>query len=84
MHKDIYALTPGPYREALRLIDKLGLQSLVDLNRVQRAVTEESGVVMDVTREAGGDMKDEVVKAPVRQPRAEGDPVTDSRGGAVR
>ncbi|MBP1687769.1 MAG: hypothetical protein H6Q33_3912 [Deltaproteobacteria bacterium] len=78
VHKDIYALTPGPYREALRLIDKLDLRSLVDLERVQRAVTEQSGVVMDVTRDAEEDLKDEVVRSPVRPQRPEGDSVVDS------
>jgi len=78
VHKDIYSLTPGPYREALRLIDKLGLRPLVDLERVQRAVTEQSGVVMDVTRDTGADMKDEVVKSRVRQQQTEATPLMDS------
>jgi L,D-transpeptidase ErfK/SrfK len=76
VHKDIYNMTPGPYREALRLIDKFGLRSRVDFDRVKRAVLEQSGVPMDVTLEAGGDIRDEVLAAPGR-PRPAG-AVTDS------
>jgi L,D-transpeptidase ErfK/SrfK len=49
VHKDIYERIPGPYREALRLIDKFGWRARVDLKRVQRAVAEQSGVPIDVT-----------------------------------
>jgi L,D-transpeptidase ErfK/SrfK len=84
VHKDIYQLTPGPYREALRLIDKFGLRSRVDLERVKRAVTEQSGVTMDVTMDAEDDVKDEVLKSRVRQRQADGDaarrpPFVDAR-----
>ncbi len=66
VHKDIYAMTPGPYREALRLIDKFGLRPRVDLERVKRAVLEQSGVLMDVTLEGGNDLKDEVLAVPAQ------------------
>jgi len=49
VHKDIYDMLPGPYREARRLIEKFGWSTLVDEGRVQRAVTEQSGVPMDIT-----------------------------------
>lgn len=78
VHKDIYELTPGPYREATRLIDKFGLRNRVDYERVKRAVLEQSGVPMDVTLEAGtDDLKDEVLAAPV-QPASAND-VPNSR-----
>ncbi len=81
VHKDVYNLTPGPYREALRLIDKLGLRSRVDFDRVKRAVLEQSGVPMDVTQEAGGnELKDEVLDAPrPRQARVNPGPRTSSQ-----
>jgi L,D-transpeptidase ErfK/SrfK len=65
VHKDIYELLPGPYREVLRLIDKFGWRSRVDLERVQRAVIEQSGVPMDVTLEGDlNDVKDEDLRPP--------------------
>jgi len=47
--KDIYDLTPGPYREAWRLIDKFGWRARVDLRRVEQAVLAQSGTPTDVT-----------------------------------
>jgi L,D-transpeptidase ErfK/SrfK len=67
VHKDIYELTPGPYREAVHLIDRLGLNSRVDFDRVGRAVSEQSGVPMDVTLEAGDNIQDEVLPSPSQQ-----------------
>jgi L,D-transpeptidase ErfK/SrfK len=64
VHKDIYNMTPGPYRETLRLIDKFGLRSLTDFDRVKRAVLEQSGVPMDVTLESGDEVRDEVLAPP--------------------
>jgi L,D-transpeptidase ErfK/SrfK len=49
VHPDIYRLTPGPYREARRILEELGWTDRVDLQRVQRAVEEQSGVPLDVT-----------------------------------
>ena len=49
VHKDIYEMLPGPYREARRLIEKFGWSALVDATRVERAVTEQSGVPMDIS-----------------------------------
>ena len=50
VHKDIYSLTPGLYREAQRLIERSGWQDRIDLERVELAINEQSGVPMDVTR----------------------------------
>ena len=55
VHKDIYNLTPGPYREAQRLLQKFGWQDRIDNTRLQRAITEQSGVPMIISREAGDD-----------------------------
>lgn len=62
VHKDIYGQSPGPYREALRLIDKFGWRSRVDRDRLERAVMEQSGVAIDVTLDGeGDDLQDETV-----------------------
>lgn len=52
IHKDIYGLRPGPYSEVARLVDKNGWRDMVDWSRVERAVLEQSGVPMDVSRDA--------------------------------
>lgn len=53
VHKDIYSLKPGLFQEAERLIERSGWGHLIDLARVERAVLEQSGVPMDVTRDVG-------------------------------
>jgi L,D-transpeptidase ErfK/SrfK len=78
VHKDIYNMTPGPYRETLRFIDKFGLRSRVDFDRVKRAVLEQSGVPMDVTLEASDDLKDEVLASPKQSRPAGTVPTTSS------
>jgi L,D-transpeptidase ErfK/SrfK len=73
VHKDIYGQVVGPYREALRLIDKFGWRSLVDLRRLERAVIEQSGVPMDISGAiGGGGLQEETVRgrpARVSRPR---------------
>lgn len=49
VHKDIYDLQPGPYREVMRLLEKFGWSGRVDAARVERAISERSGVPIDVT-----------------------------------
>lgn len=76
VHKDIYQQLPGPYRETLRLLDKYGWRSRVDLDRVQRAVVEESGVPIDVTLDTDlNEVKDETL--PLAPPRREAGGVGD-------
>jgi L,D-transpeptidase ErfK/SrfK len=75
VHKDIYNMVPGLYREAVRRIDKFGWRSSVDLGRVKRAVVEQTGVPIDVTRESGfDDLREESVspKVPGNPPPAVG------------
>jgi len=73
VHKDIYQQLPGPYREALRLIDKYGWRPHVDLDRVQRAVVEESGVPIDVTLDSTvNEVKDETLRSSPRRREAAG------------
>lgn len=69
VHQDIYGFTPGPYREAVRLIEKLGVQSRVAFGRVKSAVLAQSGVPIDVTFEPGDDLRDEFLGA-TRPPRS--------------
>ena len=77
VHKDIYGLTPGPYREAMRLLDERGWTGLVDLKRLKRAVQEQSGVPMIISRDAASDgVTDEVIRLPSRGGR------TSLRGSA--
>jgi L,D-transpeptidase ErfK/SrfK len=67
VHKDIYEHLAAPYREALRLLDKFGWRSRVDVKRLQRAVLEQSGVAMDITLEADvNEVQDETLQ-PARQ-----------------
>ena len=49
VHRDIYTLTPGLYRDARRILEELGWTDQVDFKRLQRAVEEQSGVPLDVT-----------------------------------
>jgi L,D-transpeptidase ErfK/SrfK len=50
VHPDIYRQVPGMYGEAERIVRQLGWGELVDPLRLQRAVEEQSGVPLDVTR----------------------------------
>jgi len=68
VHKDIYGMLPAPYREALRLIDKFGWRAQVDISRVQRAVIEQSGVPMDVTREVDVEQVEDETVHPRSEP----------------
>ncbi len=47
---DIYTLTPGMFTEALRIIEQLGWEELVDSTKLQRAVEQQNGIPVDVTR----------------------------------
>lgn len=51
VHKDIYDQLPAMYREALRLVDKNGWRSRADLERLEQAVLDQSGVPVDITRD---------------------------------
>lgn len=82
VHKDIYTLKPGLYQEAMRLVEKNGWRNYVDAARVQRAVEEQSGVPIDVTRDSGGNtLPDEVISDVQPRPaaaRRDGQPVARS------
>ena len=46
---DIYTLTPGMFTEAKNIIERLGWQDQVDWTQVERAVTEQNGIPVDIT-----------------------------------
>lgn len=71
IHKDIYDLRPGLYREVTRIVEKYGWQEAVDWNRVERAVSEQSGVPMDVSRDAEPLLPEETFKR--RTPKVVGE-----------
>jgi L,D-transpeptidase ErfK/SrfK len=71
--QDIYDMLPGMHREAWRLIDKLGLRQLVDPERVKRAVLEQSGVPMEITRESNAEEDEVFSRKPPGDSRAEPD-----------
>jgi L,D-transpeptidase ErfK/SrfK len=50
VHPDIYTLTPGLFREARRILGELGWTDQVDFERLERAVREQSGVPLDITK----------------------------------
>ncbi len=54
VHPDIYSLTPGLFAEARRILRQLGWLNAVDFGRLERAVTEQSGVPLDITWQADG------------------------------
>jgi L,D-transpeptidase ErfK/SrfK len=53
VHKDIYTLIPGLFSEARRIVDELGWGSRIDVDRLRRAVEEQSGVPLDITLKSG-------------------------------
>jgi L,D-transpeptidase ErfK/SrfK len=59
VHPDIYTLTPGLFSEAKRILTEFGWMDRVDLKRLQRAVEEQSGVPLDVTRDGDGEIPEE-------------------------
>ena len=49
VHKDIYGLVPATYLRARQTLEKLGWLDRVDLDKLVKAVEEESGVVTDIS-----------------------------------
>lgn len=84
VHKDIYDLTPGSYREAMRLLEARNWVGLIDKGRLARAVEEQSGIPMVISREAANDgiEGEEVIRLPGRPGRASlrGGSASGSRG----
>jgi hypothetical protein len=53
VHKDLYGTQPGPYREAVAALQRMGLLNRVDDRKLMQMVSEQSGVPMEVTRSGG-------------------------------
>lgn len=49
VHKDLYGMKPGMYRETVRMLEKRGLIDLVDEEKLREAVLAQSGVPVDVS-----------------------------------
>lgn len=81
VHQDIYDMIPALHREAWRLIDKFGLHDRVDAERVKRAVLEQSGVAIEVTREVG-QVQEEVFHQAPRGKRPAAGGLEDEETGA--
>jgi L,D-transpeptidase ErfK/SrfK len=74
---DIYGQVPGMFSEARRLLRERGWLEQVDLERVERAVVEQSGVPLDVTLGATDrDLPEEDLRM-LRAPRLSGAPRVD-------
>ena len=49
VHKDMYGMKPGMYREARAILEQQGVMSLVDEDKLREAVLAQSGIPVDVT-----------------------------------
>jgi L,D-transpeptidase ErfK/SrfK len=68
VHKDIYNYTPGLYREAVEVLNRRGWSQEVDYARLQRAIEEQSGIPMIVSREhSNDDLEEEIIRLPSRR-----------------
>jgi len=61
VHKDLYGSHPGPWREAMAVLERQGLLDRVDQNLLRQAVMEQTGVAVDVSRASrpGGELDTE-------------------------
>ena len=62
VHKDMYGLKPGVYRETRAMLEQHGFMSVVDEEKLRAAVLEQSGMPVDVT--AGGSRSGGYAPAP--------------------
>jgi L,D-transpeptidase ErfK/SrfK len=49
VHKDLYGMKPGMYRETVRMLENRGLMGMVDEEKLREAVLAQSGIPVDVT-----------------------------------
>lgn len=57
VHKDMYGMKPGMYREARAILEQQGFLSVVDEDKLREAVLAQSGVPVDVTAGDGSRVK---------------------------
>ncbi len=50
VHKDLYGMKPGMYRETRAMLEQHGFMSIVDEEKLRAAVLAQSGMPVDVTR----------------------------------
>lgn len=62
VHKDLYGMKPGMYRETRAMLEQHGFMSIVDEEKLRAAVLEQSGMPVDVT--AGGSRSGGYAPAP--------------------
>jgi len=49
VHKDLYGMKPGMYRETVKLLEQRGLAGMVDEEKLREAVLAQSGMPVDVS-----------------------------------
>jgi L,D-transpeptidase ErfK/SrfK len=50
VHKDLYGMKPGMYRETRAMLEQYGFMSIVDEEKLRAAVLTQNGMPVDVTR----------------------------------
>lgn len=68
VHKDLYGLKPGMYRETRAMLEQHGFMSIVDEEKLRAAVLAQTGMPVDVTR--GSSQSDGHAPAPSMRPAA--------------
>jgi hypothetical protein len=72
VHKDMYGMKPGMYRETRAKLEQHGFMSLVDESKLNDAVLAQSGIPVDVTIGGGGSRGNRLqAQRPDAAPRAE-------------
>lgn len=69
VHKDLYGMKPGMYRETRAMLEQHGFMSIVDEEKLRAAVLAQTGVPVDVTR--GSSPSEGYAPAPSTRPAAE-------------
>lgn len=67
VHKDLYGMKPGMYRETRAMLEQHGFMSIVDEEKLRAAVLAQTGMPVDVTR---GSSSDGYAPAPSMRPAA--------------
>lgn len=57
VHKDLYGMKPGMYRETRAMLEQHGFMSLVDEEKLRAAVLAQTGIPVDVTIGGGAPMQ---------------------------
>lgn len=82
VHKDLYGMRPGLYRETVKALEQRGLMELVDEEKLREAVLAQSGVPADVSR--GPSVRTQPVRvAPTSRQSARIEPVRPPRRPAA-